>query len=75
MREGKVKAAYALDSAGLVAGVSKMAFGNKLGVSYSEDIKEGDLFENCLGDIVLEMSEEDAKALDAEDLNLSLIHI
>ena len=31
MREGKVKAAYALDSAGLVAGVSKMAFGNKLG--------------------------------------------
>ena len=69
MREGKVKAAYALDSAGLVAGVSKMAFGNKLGVSYSEDIKEGDLFENCLGDIVLEMAEEDAKALDAEDLN------
>ena len=73
MREGKVKAAYALDSAGLVAGVSKMAFGNKLGVSYSEDIKEGDLFENCLGDIVLEMSEEDAKALDAEDLNYRIV--
>ena len=73
MREGKVKAAYALDSTGLVAGVSKMAFGNKLGVSYSEDIKEGDLFENCLGDIVLEMAEEDAKALDAEDLNYRIV--
>jgi len=73
MREGKVKAAYALDSAGLVAGVSKMAFGNKLGVSYSEDIKEGDLFENCLGDIVLEMAEENANALDAEDLNYRIV--
>ena len=73
MREGKVKAAYALDSTGLVAGVSMMAFGNKLGVSYSEDIKEGDLFENCLGDIVLEMAEEDAKALDAEDLNYRIV--
>ena len=73
MREGKVKAAYALDSTGLVAGISKMAFGNKLGVSYSEDIKESDLFENCLGDIVLEMTEEDAKALEAEELNYRIV--
>jgi len=63
MREGKVKAAYALDSAGLAAGISKMAFGNKLGVAMEEELKAGDLFENCLGDLLLEMSCEDAKAL------------
>ncbi len=63
MREGKVKAAYALDSAGLAAGISKMAFGNKLGVTMEEELKARDLFENCLGDLLLEMSCEDAKAL------------
>ena len=73
MREGKVKAAYALDSKGLVAGVSKMAFGNKLGVSYAEDMKAADLFENCLGDIVLEMTKEDTSALEADELNYRVI--
>ncbi len=63
MQEGKVKAAYALDSAGLAAGISKMAFGNKLGVTMEGELKAGDLFENCLGDLLLEMSCEDAKAL------------
>ncbi len=75
MRMGKVKAAYALDARGLLAGVSKMAFGNKLGVSFAGDLKAMDLFENCLGDIVLEMTEADAaeifehKGGEAQDLN------
>ena len=42
MRMGKVKAAYALDARGLLAGVSKMAFGNKLGVSFAGDLKGGE---------------------------------
>ena len=63
MKEGKVRAAYALDSKGLVAGLSKMAFGNKLGIELEETLKAGDLFENCLGDLVLEMSLEDGAAL------------
>lgn len=66
MREGKVKAAYALDSNGLVAGISKMAFGNGLGVSFDDELRATDLFENCLGDIVLEMKDEDLTALLAE---------
>ncbi len=75
MREGKVKAAYALDSKGLLAGISKMAFGNQLGVSFEEELKAVDLFENCLGDLVLEMSSADAAILlegnveEADDLN------
>ena len=63
MRAGKVRSAYALDSAGLMAGVSKMAFGNMLGVEFDAELKKIDLFENCLGDIVLEMSPRDAQEL------------
>ena len=78
MKEGKVKAAYALDSKGLAAGISKMAFGNKLGVEIEGELKAGDLFENCLGDLVLEMSAADAAQLlsgegaqgEAQDLNI-----
>jgi len=73
MRAGKVKAAYALDAKGLVAGVSKMAFGNKLGVAYEGEIKAADLFENCLGDIVLEMTAADAAELSADELNYRVI--
>ncbi len=73
MRAGKVKAAYALDAKGLVAGISKMAFGNKLGVTYSEELKASELFENCLGDIVLEMSSDDVQALDAEEINYRIV--
>ena len=73
MRAGKVKAAYALDSKGLAAGVSKMAFGNKLGVIYEEQLKPKTLFENSIGDIVLEMTAEAVAAIDAEDLNYRVI--
>ncbi|MCM1134229.1 MAG: phosphoribosylformylglycinamidine synthase [Clostridium sp.] len=79
MRTGRVKAAYALDSAGLVAGVSKMAFGNQLGVAFADELRPAELFENCLGDIVLEMSGGDAKLLlekeynETEDLNFRVI--
>ena len=73
MRAGKVKAAYALDAKGLAAGVCKMAFGNKLGVAFDAELKPVDLFENCLGDIVLEMAAEDALGLDADELNFRIV--
>lgn len=73
MREGKVKAAYALDAKGLAAGVSKMAFGNQLGVAFEPELKAKDLFENCLGDLVLEMTQTDAAELDAEELNYRVV--
>ncbi len=67
--EGKVKAAYALDSRGLAAGVSKMAFGNRLGVSFDGQLKPVDLFENALGDLVLEINPEDLSAFVGQGLN------
>ena len=61
--EGKIVSAYALDAKGIVAAISKMAFGNQLGVTVAEALKLDELFENGLGDIVAEMSVADAEAL------------
>lgn len=53
--EGVIVSAYALDAKGLAAAVSKMAFGNKLGVKMAEELSERELFENGLGDIAAEI--------------------
>ena len=57
--ERKVKSSYVLDAYGAAAGVSKMAFGNGIGVEFDENVKSEDLFENAMGDIVIEVSSED----------------
>lgn len=52
---GVIVSAYALDAKGIVAAVSKMAFGNHLGVAISEELEPVDLFSNGLGDIIVEV--------------------
>ena len=47
--------AYVIDSYGFAAAVSKMAFGNKLGVSVESRIPAKELFGNCIGSIVAEV--------------------
>ncbi len=53
---GAIVSAYALDGKGLAAAVSKMAFGNQLGVTLGEDVTDGTLFAPGFGDIVAEVS-------------------
>ncbi len=60
VKEKKIKSAYALDSYGLAAGIAKMAFGNDMGVRFSSELKLEDLFENAMGDIVIEVEPIDA---------------
>lgn len=60
----RIQSAYALDAHGLVAGVCKMAFGNGLGVTFDDELKAEDLFENALGDIVVEVSPRDAEYIE-----------
>ncbi|SFO61304.1 phosphoribosylformylglycinamidine synthase [Pseudobutyrivibrio sp. JW11] len=60
---GNIKAAYALDAYGLVPAVSKMAFGNKLGVKLVDECQNGLLFGCVIGDIVVEVSEDGALAI------------
>ena len=61
IQDRRVQSAYALDAHGLVAGLSKMAFGNGLGVTFDDELKPEELFENALGDIVIEVSPRDAE--------------
>ena len=63
MQAGRVKAAYALDRFGIIPAVSKMAFGNGLGLKIEHNVDERDLFSPHIGDIVCEVSGEDVGKL------------
>ncbi len=64
MEDGIIVSAYALDAKGIAAAVSKMAFGNKLGVRLSGDLPEKDLFENGIGDIIAEIPADKLEKLE-----------
>ena len=55
MRDGKVKAAYAVDCFGAAPAVAKMAFGNGFGVAFNDEVPLKHLFRNRIGDLILEM--------------------
>lgn len=58
MQLGYVKAAYALNAGGVAAALSKMAFGNKFGVAVDSEVNIEELFENALGDMLLEVNND-----------------
>ena len=60
---GNIASAYALDGKGLALAVSKMAFGNKLGVKVYDDVYEQDLFGAGFGNIVAEVSPEKVQTI------------
>ncbi|MBQ9122600.1 MAG: phosphoribosylformylglycinamidine synthase [Lachnospiraceae bacterium] len=62
--QGAIASAYALDAKGVVAAVSKMAFGNKLGVVLNEDLNAQELFGQGLGDIIAEIKDSHVDVLD-----------
>ncbi len=55
VKAGNIVSAYALDGKGLAAAVSKMAFGNKLGVKIEHSVDPRDLFTAGFGSIVAEV--------------------
>ncbi|SHN49282.1 phosphoribosylformylglycinamidine synthase [Butyrivibrio hungatei DSM 14810] len=58
MRNGKIVSAYAEDAYGLAAAASKMAFGNGLGVAFSDSLKAEEFFKNDIADIIAEVPAE-----------------
>ena len=58
MQAGKVISAYALDRHGIAAAVSKMAFGNAMGVKIEHSLDPRDFFAPGFGDLVLEVPAE-----------------
>jgi phosphoribosylformylglycinamidine synthase len=65
MRDGVIKAAYALDGNGVADAVAKMAFGNKIGAKFCKHKPKEYFFTPAYGEIVAEVAEEDFAKLDA----------
>ena len=71
--DGTILSAYALDARGVAAALSKMAFGNKLGVAVDSELTSYDLFGNGLGDILAEIPAEKLELLKERALNHTLV--
>ena len=57
IRAGRIVSAYALDRHGVIAAVSKMAFGNKKGLKIEHNMDPRDLFAPAFGDIIAEVED------------------
>ncbi|MDO4276061.1 MAG: phosphoribosylformylglycinamidine synthase [Eubacteriales bacterium] len=57
IQSGKIISAYALDRHGMAAAVSKMAFGNAMGVKIEHNVDPRDFFAPGFGDIICEVPE------------------
>ncbi len=62
-RAGRIRSAYALDRHGICAAVSKMSFGNRLGVCISDELAPEELFSPRFGCLVLETARKDLDSL------------
>ncbi len=73
IQKGAIVSAYALDGKGLSAAVSKMAFGNKLGVTVETSVSTDTLFAPGFGAIVAEVPADKASVI-AEVLEAADMH-
>ena len=71
--DGAILSAYALDAKGVAAAVSKMAFGNGLGVALESGLTAEDLFGNGLGDILAEIPAEKMHLLAEREADYTLV--
>ncbi len=55
VKEGRIISAYAVDGKGIAVAVSKMAFGNHMGIKMEHHVDERDLFTPGFGNIVAEV--------------------
>ena len=58
VKEGKVLSAYTVKSGGILEAVSKMAFGNEIGVELSNTLTMEELVANNYGNIIIEVEDE-----------------
>lgn len=68
-----IVSAYACDSKGVAAAVSKMAFGNRLGVAVENEVTTDLLFANGLGDILAEVEADKLNILEEMELDFTVI--
>ena len=57
IHSGRIVSAYALDRHGVITAVSKMAFGNHMGVKIEHNMDPRDMFAPAFGDIIAEVED------------------
>ena len=62
-REGKIRSAYTIEPAGVLAAAVHMAVGNHFGLKFSDEVETNRLFENRMGDLLAEVSPQDVDAV------------
>ena len=63
IQKGRIVSAYALDRHGVIAAVSKMAFGNGLGLNLAHHLDPRDAFAPAFGDLVAEVPADQVQNL------------
>ena len=66
IKNKEVISAYAVGTGGIAECISKMAFGNRIGFQFKDDINQEEIFKSSYGSIVFESQEE----VDSELFNL-----
>ena len=71
--KGTIKAAYVADRLGVASAVSKMLFGNQMGLELQQDVGYGALFSPATGDLILEVSAEAVSCLPFETETIGVL--
>ena len=73
INEGLVLSAHTVRMGGIAEAITKMCFGNKIGMSFSNNVKSKDLFTEDYGSIILEIDDKVEIKEEFKDVNYSLI--
>ena len=71
IQDGTIVAAYTLDAKGIIPAVSKMAFGNKIGITIDASWDGKDLFAPGFGDIVAEIAADKEVTIDHDVVGMT----
>ena len=63
IKDGKIQSAYAVGFGGIIEAVSKMAFGNKLGVDILSGVSADELISKDYGSIIIEVKKDEMSSL------------
>jgi phosphoribosylformylglycinamidine synthase len=66
IQDGTILSAYAIGKGGLAGALSKMAFGNRIGMKLNQDLIFEELFEEAYGSIVMEVETSQLASLQQE---------
>ncbi|NLK97368.1 MAG: phosphoribosylformylglycinamidine synthase [Epulopiscium sp.] len=71
IQEGKILSAHTVKLGGIAEAISKMSFGNKIGMKFTREISPEDLFAPNYGSLILEIEEENIELL--KEINYILL--